>query len=278
MSASCAIYYFSATGNSLAVALELARKLDAPEPISIAGAFIFDDPYQDARTADRVGFVFPVHRATLPEMVRGFIEQMPKRQDCYYFAVATYTVFGCNEFWDIDEILSAENCWLNYATGIKTMGNVGLIDPDSKAVDRRLKQMSEQVDEVAEAIGNLQENVFKRSSKMLGKAVKVFTERRRRSISFKVNNRCKKCGICAQVCPAQNIAMQENKGLAPIRSNKCEACYACLHWCPANAIRTMTRLHTHYHHPNIKPEQLNPVQSTTNETTAGQSVQEVQDA
>jgi hypothetical protein len=31
-----------------------------------------------------------------------------------------------------------------------------------------------------------------------------------------------------------------------------------MHWCPANAITTVVPLHTHYHHPNIKPDQLNP--------------------
>ena len=266
MATSCAIYYFSATGNSLAVALELAEKLNAPEPISIPGTLVLDDPYEAASTADQVGFVFPVHRASLPEMVRGFIEKMPKREDCYYFAVSTYTVFGWNEFWDIDEILGSENCWLNYATGVRTMGNVGPVDPGSKVIDNRIRQISEQVDEIVEAVGNYQENTFRRSSKLFGKLVRFYTGRRRQSIVFKVDNRCKKCGICAQVCPAQNIVMQgdEDSNSAPIRSNKCEACYACLHWCPTNAIGTMRRIHTHYHHPNIKPEQLNPVQSSKN--------------
>lgn len=262
MGDTCAIYYFSATGNSLAVALEFAQKLGAPDPISIPGTLILDDPYAAARDADQVGFVFPVHRATLPEMVRGFIRDMPKHRDSYYFAISTYTLFGCNEFSDIDEILAEDGGFLNYATGIKTMGNVGLIDPGSKAMERRLKSITEQVDEIAEAVGNYQENYFRRASKLLGKLVKVYTDMRRRSLVFKVDRRCTKCGICAQVCPAKNIIVSESMGSAPIRSDKCEACYACIHWCPANAIATKTRLHRHYHHPNIKPDQLNPTRAS----------------
>jgi flavodoxin len=167
MGTTYAIYYFSATGNSLAVALELAQKLGAPEPISIPGTLILEDPYAAARTATRVGFVFPVHRASVPEMVRGFIEKMPKRPDCYYFAISTYTLFGCNEFWDIDEILNMDGSLLNYANGVKTMGNVGFVDPGSKAVARRLGTIAEQVEEIADAVGNRQENYFKRSSKLL---------------------------------------------------------------------------------------------------------------
>ncbi|MDR1082433.1 MAG: 4Fe-4S dicluster domain-containing protein, partial [Coriobacteriales bacterium] len=246
---------------SLAVALELAQKLGAPEPISIPGTLILDDPYAAARAASQVGFVFPVHRATLPEMVRGFIEKMPKRHDCYYFAISTYTLFGCNEFWDIDELLGEAGSFLNYAAGVKTMGNVGLVDPDSESMARRLKSMTEQVTEIAEAVENQQENYFRRSSKLLGKLVKLYTDARRRSMTFRIDKRCTKCGICAQVCPAHNIVVDEANGFAPIRSDKCEACYACIHWCPANAITTKTKLHSHYHHPNIKPEQLNPIKS-----------------
>ena len=258
---SCAIYYFSATGNSLAVALELSQKLRCAEPISIPGSLVLDDPYAAARSAAQVGFVFPVHRASLPEMVRGFIEQMPKRRDCYYFAISTYTVFGCNEFWDIDEILTNGGSFLNYASEVKTMGNVGFIDPNSKLMTRRLQSISAQVEEIAEAIGNFQENYFRRASRALRQLVRAYTNQRRNSIVFRVDQRCKKCGICAQVCPAKNIIFGGEDGPAPTRSDKCEVCYACIHWCPANAIATMTRLHSHYHHPHIRPEQLNPLQS-----------------
>lgn len=261
MGETTAIYYFSATGNSLAVALDLAQKLSAPEPISIPGTFVLHDPYAAAREADRVGFVFPVHRASLPEMVRGFIEQMPKRRDCYCFAIATYTWFGYNEFWDIDEILARDGGMLNYAAGIRTMGNVGLTDPDSKAMEQHLLRIAQKVDEVAEALGNRQENYFHRSSRLLGKVVKAYTDSRRRSLSFRVTERCTKCGICVQVCPARNIQVHPDQPIAPIRSDKCEACYACMHWCPAQAITTLRPLHTHYHHPNIKPEQLNPAKT-----------------
>jgi ferredoxin len=268
MGDTCAIYYFSATGNSLAVALEFAQKRNAPAPISIPGTLILEDPYVAMRKATQVGFVFPVHRASVPEMVRGFIRDMPKRRDCYYFAISTYTLFGCNEFWDIDEILGAEGARLNYATGVRTMGNVGIIDPSSRTMARRLSAITAQVDEIADAVGNCQENYFRRSSKLLGKLVKVYTDMRRRSIVFRVDRRCTKCGICAQVCPAQNIIVDENAGFAPIRSDKCEACYACVHWCPANAITAKTMLHRHYHHPNIRPDQLNPVKAVKTGQTA----------
>ena len=47
-----------------------------------------------------------------------------------------------------------------------------------------------------------------------------------------VNDRCNKCGICAKVCPAENIAVTEKVRFA----DKCEYCLACPHLCPQNAI------------------------------------------
>jgi len=253
------LYYFSATGNSLAVALHLAKVLDIGEPISIPGSLVNDDPYIDAYGAKALGFVFPVQRATIPEMVRGFIQSMPIDPDCYYFAVSTYTLFGSNEFWDIDEILDSKGAALNYSASVHMMGNVGLVGPSDTTIHKRLEHMEQQVEEIATAVAYRQENFFPRANKMLGWAVRNFTDFRRQHIFFRIDKQCKGCGICVQVCPAQNIQLQQisPEMVVPIRSEKCEACLACVHWCPAAAVSSSRRGHTSYHNPLILPEQLN---------------------
>ncbi|MDR2672463.1 MAG: 4Fe-4S dicluster domain-containing protein [Coriobacteriales bacterium] len=253
------IYYFSATGNSLAAARALAERLDAPLPISVPGSLVNDDPYSAITQVKAVGFVFPVQRATIPEMLRGFIKAMPVNRHGYYFALATYSLFGSNVFEDIDELLSAKGAMLNYAASVRMMGNVGVGEPSDATIQRRLSQMDTKLDEVAGAVSYHQENYFPRANKLLGEAVRRFTENRRRTIVFRVDKHCKKCGICVQVCPAQNIRIPKKGStiLAPVRSDKCEACLACVHWCPASAVGTPTRLHTRYHNPMISPQQLN---------------------
>lgn len=47
-----------------------------------------------------------------------------------------------------------------------------------------------------------------------------------------VTDDCIRCGICASVCPADNITVTD----AVHFSNRCEVCYACLHNCPHHAI------------------------------------------
>jgi ferredoxin len=47
-----------------------------------------------------------------------------------------------------------------------------------------------------------------------------------------VNDRCAKCGICAKVCPANNVVVTGRVNF----SDRCEGCLACVHLCPQNAI------------------------------------------
>ena len=69
--------------------------------------------------------------------------------------------------------------------------------------------------------------------------------------SFWVDNKCNHCGICAKVCPAHNISMQEGK---PAWNHRCEQCFACLQWCPQESIQygKKTVRYARYHHPDIQ--------------------------
>ena len=50
--------------------------------------------------------------------------------------------------------------------------------------------------------------------------------------SFIVNEACIKCGICAKICPADNIKVTNHVE----DLHHCEGCLGCLHGCPENAI------------------------------------------
>lgn len=59
------------------------------------------------------------------------------------------------------------------------------------------------------------------------------------------------CGVCAEVCPVNNITIKEGKA---IHGNQCAACYACLHWCPQKATKLKVPTlgnRLQYHHPEI---------------------------
>ena len=58
-------------------------------------------------------------------------------------------------------------------------------------------------------------------------------------------------GICAHVCPVDNIEIIDDK---PVGLHHCESCLACFAWCPHQAIYggILSAKAERYHHPDVK--------------------------
>ena len=79
------IYYFSGTGNSLAVARSIANELGETDVIPIPKAMHGDPDL----AAPRLGLVFPVYVWGLPRTVADFVKQLKPHNGQYVFAVTT---------------------------------------------------------------------------------------------------------------------------------------------------------------------------------------------
>lgn len=73
-----ALYYFSATGNSLTTARILAQALEGD--CRIISAASLKDLEQIDVTAHCVGFVFPIYYGDMPYIIRNLIEKMTFRK------------------------------------------------------------------------------------------------------------------------------------------------------------------------------------------------------
>jgi flavodoxin len=80
------IYYFSGTGDSLAVARDIAAKTGA-RLLSIPSVI---DRESVTSEAEAVGMVFPVYHKGIPLILRRFVDRMEGLEAKYLFAIYTY--------------------------------------------------------------------------------------------------------------------------------------------------------------------------------------------
>lgn len=115
------IYYFSGTGNSLAVAKQICEGLGDCDLVSIASL----GGHEGAITpnAERVGLVCPVYDFGLPAIVADFARRLNPRDTRYLFAVITFGGLGASALTQLDGILNEQGRSLDAAWAVAMPGN-----------------------------------------------------------------------------------------------------------------------------------------------------------
>ncbi|ABN57006.1 MULTISPECIES: EFR1 family ferrodoxin [Methanoculleus] len=250
------IYYFTGTGNSLAAAKKVAGPLGDTEFVPIA-AFrnTTDEIIPDA---DRVGIVCPVYFSGLPAMAASFAERLDVAKADYVFSVVTHGGGGGSAaLRQIDEILKERaGRGLDAGFAVTMPGNYILMygSPAGKKRDRLLAAADAELDAIAGRIRRGERvNLPYAPLTRLIRAVmyprfrsRVHGEDRR----FTVTEECTSCGICASICPAENIEMVDGR---PVWNHRCELCCGCIHLCPAGAIQAgkATEGRQRYRNPSV---------------------------
>lgn len=241
------IYYFSATGNSLKVAMDIASQYVESEMIQIN-----DNEIVGHINSKIIGFVFPVYMGTLPNIVKSFLLNFQFQNEVYYFAVGTYYTYrGCT-LSVVDKIIKDKGASLNYSNYVATVGNCLMeYEVPKKKRYSILKHAEETIKIVVNDIANLRERESSKYHHSLERLHNwLFNLLFKKAYKkFSLEDSCTNCGICMKVCPINNISNHNEK---PQWGNQCIACHACVHWCPQNAInlgRSKGRLQ--YRNPHI---------------------------
>ncbi len=249
------IYYFTGTGNSLQLAKELALLLPQTELRAVTQSTTMDF------SAERIGFVFPVYLWGVPELLLRKLRVKAEGHP-YFFAIATYKSQMGNALGKLARVMKRRGLSLSAGFGLEMPGNnIIYYDVEPGAVQdekrdaslRELVQIARMVKEKQQGFANagFVDKYFKTG--MLNPVIsRTFHGSDK---NFWTQPECTGCGICANVCPAENIIM---KKALPIWQGHCQQCLACISVCPQKAIQygKMTLNRARYFNPAINPKEL----------------------
>lgn len=258
------VYYFSATGNNLFVARELAMLLDAalvPIPSLINENKIIID-------SEAAGIVFPVYYNRIPVIIERFLEKAEFRGNGYFYSVCTFGGGPGETRQMVQELLKPKNMRLTASFCVHMTQNAFFKfweKPEriNRAAKRKIRLIAKRIRKreagmlirdrlvsfLLSPLNILVRNaVIKSLAGLSGTALTApLSELINKSdAGFGVTDACNSCGICVNVCPVDNIRLTDGK---PEWLHKCENCIACYNWCPNKAISSKIP-HNNYYYTN----------------------------
>jgi len=278
------IYYFSGTGNSLAVARDIAEKTKG----ALISIPVVMDKESIKTDADVIGIVFPSYMAHLygiPLIVEKFIKKLEDIGSKYIFAVCTCGGFenfnGLPTLKNLGKLLKSMGGKLSAEYSIKLPMNTLDYSHIPVPIDQNQETMFDnckhKIEIICQYITNRRKSRYKIITSLFNwlmtpmylmlrkfhlEALKKYSKEPKDTNlkyyelmpltdkSIYADDKCNGCAICAKVCPVQNIKMIENK---PVWQHHCEMCLACAEWCPKKAIHHWLRVEgKNYHHPDVK--------------------------
>lgn len=233
------ILWYSGCGNSRFVAESLAARTGGQELVFIPTA-----PHElHFVEGETLGLVFPVYAWSVPNLVRDYLKSVKlSGRPAYVFAACTC---GDNTGYTarvLRRILSGMGLQLDAFFTFQmpnTYVNLPGFKLDSKELAAsKIEKSRMESDAAAVRILSREKGDFNpiRGSWPLLKTyilkplfyAFLITDRK-----FRVNDECSGCGLCARMCPLENITMEQGR---PHWNGHCTNCDSCYHRCPRNAI------------------------------------------
>jgi ferredoxin/flavodoxin len=236
------LYYYSATGNSLVIAREVARALGGAEVLPIASSRSGTGKID----AERVGFIFPIIAWGPPRTVEEFIDHFDPTGLRYIFAIASCGGTAALTLPNIRKTLRKKGSDLNagFIVGSKAYLSMSggsqskMINLVSNLSGKLLGGETERLPSIIETIANCETKKPERNAlpgAILGSFLHSAASPQfaKMDANYVVDAGCTGCGVCARLCPRENIVMVDGK---PTWKNDCDFCGACANWCPSASI------------------------------------------
>ena len=248
------IYYFSGTGNCLAVAKTIAAQISNCEIISMSSY----DHYNLEHEYESIGFIYPVYFQGLPLKVENFVSKLnlPDNEKTFYYAIVTYGAMPGITIAQLARLLKNKNVILDYGAKLKMFSNYIVAYDMGKNVAEKTLRSEKDLIPIIQDIQNKKTSKIKKVNPVLDFYYHLWAKKiPELDKNFVVSQTCISCGVCKKICPVQNIQLHDGK---PEFNHHCEQCMACIQFCPEKAInfKNWTQKRRRYNHPHIRYEDM----------------------
>ena len=276
------VLYFSGTGNTDYLAYYLARQL-AGLPIEIELRSIERQPAETAAGFDALAVGFPVYGCDSPPFFQAYLARLAPGEGRGAFVFCTKGAMAGNAVRRNLQHL-AERGYVPLGGG-----SVGMPGSDGLALSGKDSWMARSAlrkdyDHLKDADRLSEQMADVLSGLAAGKPASALRRPLPRSVSgilldrlwaflykaladpfrtrFWADERCQACGLCAQICPVDNVELRDGH---PHFAEHCVLCLRCLHNCPQEAIQignlTVEKFRWHGPKEAFKPLRLRPATS-----------------
>lgn len=233
---SAQVFYFTGTGNTLALAKVAAQALEEQgvcvELTNIVG-------YAGGELPELVGVFFPTYSYGAPRIVNRFLRRMPKGNNRSAFVIANAAASAGPAAATVGRFLTTKGYHVRLATWVKMPSNYILgreaAPPERaaaivKAGESKVRELCQSLHEQGALVApTTATNPFYRAAywfylKSLKYAHKF----------YRTTDKCTSCGACVEMCPTGSIVLS-NSG-RPVWQKGCEHCLRCVNLCPQAAI------------------------------------------
>ncbi len=248
------ILYFSGTGNTAFIADKIREKLNNINVMVKCSSVESFNP-QNVRDFTMLVFGFPVYGFDMPKFLKDYANKltMPQNRGVIIYSTMGYKsgnamrkstkLFVKNDFFPID----------NYEFVMPGNDSLIIKNKDSKKVQEVREKNFNKSEDINKKVKIIVEKIIDFKDKNIQKKdvnipklkilpflfgyplqlifkifEKIFIKK------FRTDDSCTGCGICEEICPANNIVVKNND---VIFGDECYLCLRCINQCPEEAVQ-----------------------------------------